>query len=34
MHFSEYNFLKKAKADPNKERPTRIYDLNYLEKVK
>ena len=34
MHFSEYNFLKKAKADPNKERPTRIYDLNFLEKVK
>jgi len=34
LHFSEYNFLKKTKVDPNKERPTRIYDLNFLEKVK
>ena len=36
MNFSEYNFLKKKdkKNEQNKERPTRVYDLNFLEKVK
>ena len=37
VNFSEYNFLslkKDKKNDTNKDRPTRVYDLNFLEKVK
>ena len=35
-NFSDLNFLKlkNKKTDSSKERPTRIYDLNFIEKVK
>ena len=36
VNLAEYGFLKKekTKGENNKGRPTRIYDLNFLEKVK